>query len=413
MVEICTTNTSLRLRYAAEQFFAPIQVRWCTQFEDLIHPDRAVFYQFPSERGLQICASSRNWTEIGFCYRAQPQEWKGDLLSNSLNYDIFEIVFYLLARVDEYLFTEYDEHGRIKSADFIQYQWEGLNCAYIDHLRSIWIKRLGIQDIFKSTHELTIDIDSAYAFLHKGIKRTSGGIAKDIVKGDFRNLLERVQTLLHLKEDRFDTYSYILSQANTHDWPCRFFFLLADFGGQNIGLPYQSKGLKRLITRLEKEATVGIHPGYHEWSSAKNLTSAEIQRLSEIVDSPVLHSRQHFLRMHMPSTYRNLETLDIQRDYTMGMADEVGYRAGTSRAFRWYDYQQDRISSLEVVPFWGMDSAMKRYKNWSADQAKEEIAKAKRQIGGVGDWRMVWHNETVCDEREWRGWRSVFEEQFK
>ncbi len=413
MVEICTTNTSLRLRYAVEQFFAPVQVHWCNRFEDLIRPDRAVFYQFPSEKGIQICTSSRNWTEHDFRYTEQPQDWKLNLLSSSFDIDVFEVVFYLLARVDEHAFAESDEHGRIQSKEFIQHQWGGLNCAYIDHLRSIWLKRLGIQDTFKSTQELTIDIDSAYAFLHKGMKRTLGGLAKDLLKGDVRNLLERVQTLLHLKEDRFDTYSYILTQANTHGWPCRFFFLLTDFGGQNIGLPYQSKGLKRLIASLEKEATVGIHPGYHEWNSAKNRTSIEIQRLAEIIDSPVLHSRQHFLRMQMPDTYRSLESLDIQKDYTMGMADEVGYRAGTSRTFRWYDYQQDRVSSLEIVPFWGMDSAIKRHKGWSIEEAKKEILQAKKAIDGIGDWRMVWHNETVCDEREWKGWRNVFEEQFK
>jgi hypothetical protein len=80
--------------------------------------------------------------------------------------------------------------------------------------------------------------------------------------------------------------------------------------------------------------------------------------------------------------------------------------------FRWYDYQQDRKTHLEVVPFWGMDSAMKRHKGWSTEQAKEEITRAKKHIEGKGDWRMIWHNETLSDEREWKGWRSVFEEQF-
>jgi hypothetical protein len=55
---------------------------------------------------------------------------------------------------------------------------------------------------------------------------------------------------------------------------------------------------------------------------------------------------------------------------------------------------------------------MKRHKGWSTEQAKEEITRAKKHIAGKGDWRMIWHNETLSDEREWKGWRSVFEQQF-
>ncbi len=412
MVEICTTNTSPRLQYAVEQFFAPVSVRWCARQEDLIHPEKAIFYHSPSEFGYQVAHSKRDWTNLSFCYLEQPIEWKGDLLSRPFDFDVFEIVFYLLTRVDEYLFPELDEHGRIETDSFVQHQWGGLNCAYIDHLRSFWIERLGIKDTFESIQELTIDVDSAYAFLHKGLKRTLGGIVKDVLRGDGRNLKERLQTLLRIRDDRFDTYSYALSKAEKNGWPCTFFFLLADFGHQNIGLPHQSLGLHKLIRETAAQASIGIHPGYHEWVGTKELTNIEIQRLANILDSPVLFSRQHFLRMQVPATYRNLESLDIQRDYSMGMAKEVGYRAGTSRMFRWYDYQQDRKTHLEVVPFWGMDSAMKRHKGWSTEQAKEEITRAKKHIAGKGDWRMIWHNETLSDEREWKGWRSVFEQQF-
>ena len=413
MVEICTTNASPRLKYAAEQFFAPLVLRWYQDERDLTNPDHAIYYHFPSDQGYQVAESIRNWTDLEFCYLDQPQDWKGDLLSRPFDFDVFEIVFYLLTRVDEYLFPELDEHGRIETDSFVQHQWGGLNCAYIDHLRSAWLERMGIHDTFESTHELTIDVDSAYAFLHKGLKRTLGGITKDVLRGDGRNLKERLQTLLRIRDDRFDTYCYVFSKAETNGWPCTFFFLLADFGHQNIGLPHRSIGLHELIRKTAAHASIGIHPGYHDWVDSKELTNIEIQRLAGIMESPVLFSRQHFLRMQVPATYRNLESLDIQRDYTMGMAKEVGYRAGTSRMFRWYDYQQDRMTHLEVVPFWGMDSAMKRHKGWSTDQAKEEIASAKKHIAGKGDWRMVWHNETRSDEREWKGWRSVFEEQFK
>jgi hypothetical protein len=412
MVEICTTNNSPRLRYAAEQFFAPLTVRWCADVKDLYAPEKAIFYQCQSNQGAVIGPSVRDWTSLDFFYTEQPNDWGNDILLRSSEIDVFEVVFYLLARVDEYLNPNLDEYGRICTDTFIQHQWSGLNCAYIDLMRNEWIARLGIEDTFRSAKELTIDVDSAYAFLHKGMKRTLGGLVKDLIKFDFRNFTERCRVLLE-GQDRFDTYSYVLFQAKSHEWKARFFFLLADFGPQNIGLPFQSKGLQKLIQELDKHAAVGIHPGYHPWEEYAEATAVEVNRLKEIVARPIQESRQHFLRMQLPDTYRLLEALGIQRDYTMGMAKEVGYRAGTSRSFRWYDYQQDRMSELEIVPFWGMDSAIKRHKGWSIATAKAEIMSAMREIEGKGDWRMIWHNETLSDAREWKGWRGVFEQQFK
>ena len=240
-----------------------------------------------------------------------------------------------------------------------------------------------------------------------------GGLGKDLLHFNLTNLQERLATWAGMKRDRFDTYDYLMDQSKTHQWDLTFFFLLSDFEGQNIGLPHHSMGLRLLIQRVQEASSVGIHPGYHHWNEDAERTAMEIQRLKDILGGKVQLSRQHFLRMRLPETYRLLSSLGIQQDFSMGMATDVGYRAGTSRPFLWFDYPQNTISALTVVPFWGMDSAMKRSKKWNPEEAKQQISKAKDYIAEIGDWRMIWHNETVCDEREWAGWRAVFEQQFK
>ena len=413
MVEICTDINSVRLRYAAEQLFAPVPVRWCQHKADLNHPEKAIFYA-TSETGFFVVPTSpRNWTDATFEYSAQPQDWNSRAIQAPLDLDVFELTFYLLARVDEYLNPQSDDHGRVIPDGFIQQKWMGLDVAYLDEIRKQWLRHIGVEDVLVPQCALTIDVDSAYAFSHKGWKRALGGLGKDLLHFNLTNLQERLATWVGMKRDRFDTYDYLMDQSKTHQWDLTFFFLLSDFEGQNIGLPHHSMGLRLLIQRVQEAASVGIHPGYHNWNEDAERTALEIQRLKDILGGKVQLSRQHFLRMRLPETYRLLSSLGIQQDFSMGMATDVGYRAGTSRPFLWFDYPQNTISALTVVPFWGMDSAIKRHKEWSPEEAKNRISLARQYIAEIGDWRMIWHNETVCDEREWAGWRAVFEQQFK
>jgi hypothetical protein len=60
-----------------------------------------------------------------------------------------------------------------------------------------------------------------------------------------------------------------------------------------------------------------------------------------------------------------------------------------------------------------MDTVIVRHMGWQPSDAMEQMEQAMREVAGLGDWRMIWHNETVSDEREWAGWKTVFEYQFK
>jgi hypothetical protein len=139
-----------------------------------------------------------------------------------------------------------------------------------------------------------------------------------------------------------------------------------------------------------------------------------LERLKSAKGEKIVSARFHYLKQSMPDSPRKLLVMGIEKDFSMGFPDTVGYRAGTSRPFFWFDWEKGCVTNLVLVPFWGMDVALKNYMQLNPEQAVVQIKEARKYIEGCkGDWRMIWHNESVNDWSEWKGWRKVFEKFLK
>jgi len=255
----------------------------------------------------------------------------------------------------------------------------------------------------------TIDVDSAFAYKHKGFKRTIGGVVKDLVRFDFINLKQRVLTLNGNRPDIYDTYDYIESTCKNVSVNNLYFFLLANFGQYDKNVPHRSQALRSLIKRLIFQGNVGIHPGVSSNSSFE-LLSGEKERLEAITETPCIMARQHYLMLFFPFTYRSYLKVGIENDYTMGFADDVGFRAGTSRPFFWFDLERNEKTLLKVYPFAAMDTTMKNYLKLSPEDAISLTNETMKDVSSVGgSFISLWHNETLSESHGWEGWRIVWE----
>ena len=108
----------------------------------------------------------------------------------------------------------------------------------------------------------------------------------------------------------------------------KLFFSFIDLNNDK-NITYTSKKFQTLVKTMADYVKVGIHPSWASNADTHKL-SKEINRLEAIVNREVIRSRQHFLRLDLPTTYRRLIDLGILQDYTMGYASQVGFRAGTS-----------------------------------------------------------------------------------
>lgn len=329
--------------------------------------------------------------------------------------DIFALCFFLLSRYEEYPDGERDDHGRFPSERSLAFRHDFLGIPLVDQ----WVKRLSETlearfpqlEIRKSRYRFlpTYDIDYAWAYRHKSLFRHLPGAGKDLILGNRRALHQRLQVVRGKARDPFDRFEYLERLHRKHKLDPLFFFLLADYGKYDKNISWKSEAMHSLVQRLSKEGDIGLHPSYYS-TPCGELMSKEKLRLEVMSGEKVLRSRQHFLRLHLPHTYRNLIENGILEDYTMGYPDRPGFRASTSRPFHWYDLQREQITGLMIHPFQVMDGSLKNYMGLKPEQAVEAVRpliKATREVEGT--FITLWHNSSFSAIGGWEKWGDVYE----
>jgi hypothetical protein len=98
----------------------------------------------------------------------------------------------------------------------------------------------------------------------------------------------------------------------------------------------------------------------------------------------------------------------------MGYAETIGFRASTSRAFYWYDLKNNCPTELLIQPFVVMDVALAFYQGLAPEKAISAIQELKQKIAEMnGTFAFCFHNESLSERNQWKGWRAVFEEACK
>ena len=143
-----------------------------------------------NERGIsQQDPVPGKWGEVPTIF-AMPEE------NLTVPFDIFSAVFFLLSRYEEYCSYTPDKHGRYPAEESILYKQGWLRRPLADE----WVSALGklLRDKGFETKrpafffQPSYDIDIAYSYLHKGRRRSLGAFLRDLLKGNARQLGDRI-----------------------------------------------------------------------------------------------------------------------------------------------------------------------------------------------------------------------------
>jgi len=334
-------------------------------------------------------------------------------------FDVFAASFYLVSRYEEYLPQVRDKYGRFQAES----TWMFENGLLHKPLVEIWAisfkKRL--QTLFpelsfkerKFKFVPTYDVDAAWAYKYKGVYRTLGGFIRDLTSGNRENLRERYDVLRGKRKDPFDSFDFQFELQKEFKLKPIYFILCGEYDNNDKNISLRKEAFRSLIKRLGDYADVGIHPSFSSYLDLEKM-QAEINGLSEVLHRPLTKSRQHFLRMNLPRSYQKLIELDISDDYTMGFASQIGFRAGISSSFLFFDLENDMATHLMVHPFALMDGTLRDYLNLGVE---ESLTAAKQLIDEVkavdGTFIYLTHNETLGGEKRWVGWPELYREMLE
>lgn len=338
----------------------------------------------------------------------------------SIPFDIFSAAFYVLSRYEEYLPHEKDPYGRYAYTNSIAWKYQFLDQPVLD----LWMKQLELvlKQQQSSWHlpirifsiQPTYDIDQAYRYLWLSPFRNIRGYFFDLFQGQFDHITTRMKVLSGKQKDSYNIYDWLDALHIQYHLDPIYFFLMAEKRNsidKNID-PY-TRGMQQLISRHAGKYTIGIHPSAQSNSDIDRL-KRECQLLQYHADQKIERSRQHYVIMDFPDTYRRLIQSGILHDYSMGYGAVNGFRASIAHSFYWYDLLNEQTTNLRIHPFCYMDSTAIFHERLNAEMAMERMSGLYETVKKVnGTFSFILHNHFLAEQSEWMIWRQLYEDFLK
>ncbi|MFA5418514.1 MAG: polysaccharide deacetylase family protein [Bacteroidales bacterium] len=336
-------------------------------------------------------------------------------VESALPFDVFSSIFYLVSRYEEYQPYVPDKYGRFTAHLSVSSRLGILQKPMVN-IWALMVKKIIMNRypniVFPVLHYRfipTYDIDSAFAYKQKGLVRSAGGYLLGLKRFDWNDIIHRTRVLLGRTKDPFDTFDLQIEYQKRYQLKPVYFFLFGHYGQYDKNINTRNRTFRFLIKKILDYARIGIHPSYNSGEYPQMLNK-EIASLEKVVNKEITISRQHFLRLMLPHTYRNLIEADISDDYTMGYAALPGFRAGICDSYHFYDLDLEMETKLRIHPFMVMDGTLCDYMKLTPADAIAQIEALIEEVRKVnGTFISLWHNESLSEDKRWKGWRMVYE----
>lgn len=343
--------------------------------------------------------------------------YKAFFKSNSVTgFDLFAAIFFLITRYEEYLPHSKDEYGRYDYKNSIAFK-EGflqqpLINIWLEDFRTVLLTKdasITARQTFSFTP--SYDIDIAWSYLNKGAKRNAGGFLRDITQRKWWYVRKRWRVIRKKEQDPFDAYDWLDEMhAQYHLQPYYFFPVAEKINRYDKNIEPQNEAYRQLIKSHAAKYKIGLHPS---WQSGDhpNTLKLEFDKINAIAEQTITSSRQHFIRLALPLTYRRLIALGIRDEFSMGYGSTNGFRASFACSFYWYDVEKDEKTSLLIHPFCFMDANSFFEQHFTPEQALQEALGYYNTIKELGgNFITIWHTPFLGTDKLFEGWKEVYEQ---
>ena len=298
--------------------------------------------------------------------------------------DLIYNTFFFISRAEEVINKQRDAHGRFAAAYSVLGEHNRLMVPTLDEYARLVMKAVGLPlppSGFAHIY-LTHDIDTIAHYRH--LRGALGGLWR----GEWRQVLRAWRDM---EDDPACTFPWLVEQDKRVPLAEKIYFVKHSFG-KGYDYPqynHHSPDAHRLRKFLEwNKLTIGWHSSYYGVGS--------IEQRSKRRDELSVH-RSHYLNCSI-ANMRKLVELGVTDDYTMGFADQAGFRLQTSRAVLWIDPERMQLTELVLHPLIIMDVTLSS-KNYMALDQVEATYVCQQLIDKVrmhnGDLCLLWHNTSI------------------
>lgn len=302
--------------------------------------------------------------------------------------DIIYNTFFFISRAEELINTQRDEHGRFVAKYSLLGKNNRLQIAMVDEYAHILLKLLNITPPApRYSHiYLTHDVDTIAYYRH--LRGIAGGIARGEKHAVWKSLWD-------IEQDPAYTFRFLVQEDHKVSKAESIFFIKHTTGkGYDYpqyrlwGLDY--KDLERYI--VTHDSLLGLHSSYYDKkASIKSWRKAhpEDEKFGN-----TMH-RAHYLKCSIDEM-QLLADNDVTDDFTMGFADQAGFRLQTTRAVRWINPKTYELTKLILHPLTVMDCTLSN-ENYMNLQTEDEAYFFCEQLFDTvrryaGDINILWHN---------------------
>lgn len=292
--------------------------------------------------------------------------------------DIVYAVFFFTSRAEELVNNQRDEHGRFAARFSVLGKKSRMQIPRLDEYARLVLKQLdlplpapGFEHIY-----LTHDIDAIAQY--RSLRGALGGFKR----GEWKEVLASWRDI---HQDPLYTFPWLIEQ-DAKVKKADVIYFVKRTKGHGYDYPQYclwGRDFKRLKHMLRhNNVYLGVHGSYYG-----DIPKIQYSKMF----------RAHYLRSDIAHMQR-LADAGYTDDFTMGFADQAGFRLQTCRAVRWINPMTMQLTNLTLHPLIAMDNTLSQanYMNLTEDEA---YFLCERLIEKVqmhhGDLCLLWHNSNI------------------
>jgi hypothetical protein len=182
---------------------------------------------------------------------------------------------------------------------------------------------------------------------------------------DFFSIIEQSLVLLGLRKDPHNNFEELEALFKETGNDPLYFFLFAKNTFYDRGVSIHNFSFRKLIKNTADLNQVSLLASYAAQQESKSL-NYERQQLKKLINKKIDLIRFNYGLLTASLGYYNLLDQEIQKDYSMGYTNEVGYRASTAVPFYFYDLNNELQTSLKIYPVVADETGLRKFSNKEA-----------------------------------------------